>query len=85
MSLSRPTDQSLKPVPLSTDRSDFLTQINMITARISPGPDFYESGVCPINEFYFKENRQVTHNSIFADFALPHFESARRIDHAVAE
>jgi hypothetical protein len=34
---------------------------------------------------FFKENRQVTHNSIFADFALPHFESARRIHHALAE
>jgi hypothetical protein len=49
MNLSRLTDQSLKPVPLSTDRSDFLTQINMITApeflrgRTSMNPGFVRS------------------------------------------
>jgi hypothetical protein len=43
MNLSRLTDQSLKPVPLSTDRSDFLTQINMITA-----PNFSGAGLLRI-------------------------------------
>ena len=38
----------------------------------------------PVN-FSIKENQRITHNSIFADFALPHFESARRIHHAVAK
>ena len=31
----------------------------------------------------FKENRQVTHNSIFADFALPHSEFRSEIHRAV--
>jgi len=83
--IPRLRDQSLRRTPLRGRQNlTFLNlNFNMITA-----PNFFGAElpkkfrVRPISNLFSKENRQITHNSIFAD--LSHFEIRFGFHRAVA-